>query len=65
MAEDSPCHYCTKKPCFIHDTCPDYQGWRAGRKQENAKRTEDSLMIDYICASVARTTRKKQRSNRR
>lgn len=64
MGEDSPCHYCTKRPCFIHDTCPDFLKFRARIDARNAKRAQDDHFIGYICSSIAKTTRKKQRSNR-
>lgn len=64
MGEDSPCHYCTTRPCFIHDTCEKFQRWRAGIDARNAKKAQDDQFIGYTCSSVARTTRKKQRSNR-
>ena len=62
---DSPCHYCKRRPCFIHDTCKDYLDYRAEIDKENAKRTEDNEIISYTCRSLVRTNKKKWRSNKR
>lgn len=62
---DSPCHYCTKRPCFIHDTCPEYQEFRAEIDKETAKRVKEDAIIGYTCRSLERVNKKKWRSNKR
>ena len=41
---DSPCHHCPKCPCKEHDTCREYQEYRA--EIDKIKKTED-LREDY------------------
>lgn len=62
---DSPCHYCTKRPCFVHDTCPDYLEFRAEIDKETAKRVKEDAIIGYTCRSLERVNKKKWRSKRK
>jgi hypothetical protein len=62
---DSPCHYCTKRPCFIHDTCPEYQEFRAELDKITAKRASVAMITDSVIRSFERVNRKKWRSNRK
>lgn len=58
--EDSPCHYCNKRPCYEHDTCEKYLEFRAiieARRKENIK---NAVMKDYVNRSIAKRLRKER-----
>lgn len=58
--EDSPCHYCDKRPCYEHDTCEKYLEFRAiieARRKENIK---NAVMKDYVNRSIAKRLRKER-----
>lgn len=62
---DSPCHYCTKRPCFIHDTYPEYQEFRAELDRITAKRASAAMITDSVIRSHERVQRKQRRSKRK
>ena len=58
--EDSPCHYCDKRPCYEHDTCERYLEFRA---RIEARRKEDlkfSVVRDYVNKSIDKRKRKER-----
>lgn len=62
---DSPCHYCTKRPCFEHDTCPEYQEFRAEMNQISANRAKNAMITDSVIRFHERVQRKQRRSKRK
>ncbi len=62
---DSPCHHCSKRPCFEHDTCPDYLKFREEINQETTRRAKEDALIGYICGSIERVKKKQRRSKRK
>lgn len=62
---DSPCHYCEKCPCKEHDTCKEYQDYRAEINQITAKRAKDAMITDSVIRSHERVQRKQRRSKRK
>ena len=62
---DSPCHYCEKCPCKEHDTCKDYQDYRAEINIITAKRASVAMITDSVIRSHERVQRKQRRSKRK
>ena len=56
---ESPCHHCTTRPCFNHDTCERYQGYRAKIRAANKKKEEFRAAVDATCIAVQRCKRKR------
>ena len=56
---ESPCHHCKKRPCFIHDTCPDYIDFRKAIDEANKKQNEMRATIDATCLAIRRCKRKR------
>jgi hypothetical protein len=42
----SPCHHCPKCPCKEHDTCREYQEYRAAINKINKRKTSDKVAKD-------------------
>ena len=55
---ESPCHYCTTRPCFQHDTCERYQRFREAIRVANKKKEEFRAAVDATCIAVRRCKRK-------
>ena len=56
---ESPCHHCTKRPCYDHDTCKEYQDFREATRAANKKREEFHAAVDATCIAVRRCKRKR------
>ena len=57
---DSPCHHCEKSPCKVHDTCKEYQKYRAELdkiRKENMKTYE---IKDYVNRAIDKRKRKER-----
>lgn len=57
---DSPCHHCTKRPCYDHDTCEDYRNYRAALDQKRKENFKTSQCKDYVYRSIAKRKRKER-----
>jgi hypothetical protein len=62
---ESPCHHCPKCPCKEHDTCKDYQDYRAELNKISAKRVTEGLITDSVIRSCERVQRKQRRCKRK
>lgn len=57
---DSPCHHCAKCPCKEHDTCGDYQEYRAELDRRRRENIINSHSKDYVYISIAKRLRKER-----
>lgn len=60
---ESPCHHCPKCPCKNHDTCREYQEYRAEINKINKQKTSDKVAKDMTIRGIERC--KKWRKNNR
>ena len=57
---DSPCHYCTKRPCFVHDTCPEYLDFRAKIARIKQEKAKSEHIINYTVKSIEKQKRRRK-----
>lgn len=59
--EDSPCHYCDKRPCYEHDTCEKYLKFRAKIEARRKESIKNAVIKDYVNRSIAKRIKKERR----
>lgn len=57
---DSPCHHCAKRPCYDHDTCKEYQDFRAEIDKRRKENMRNSQCKDYVYISIAKRKRRER-----
>lgn len=57
---ESPCHYCKKRPCYEHDTCKEYQDYRAEIARRRKEKDKNSHITDYTIKSIEKQKRRRK-----
>ena len=57
---DSPCHYCTKRPCYNHDTCKEYLEFRAKIDKRRKENIKIAVVKDYVNRSIDKRKRRER-----
>ena len=60
MTMDSPCHHCAKRPCYDHDTCGDYQEYRAAIEMRRKEKMKSYEIKDYVNRAIDKRKRKER-----
>lgn len=55
---ESPCHHCPKCPCKNHDTCKEYQDFRAEIARQRKEKDKSFHITDYTIRSVEKRKRR-------
>ena len=51
---ESPCHHCPKCPCKEHDTCGEYQKYRAAIDKMKKQKISDKMTKDMAIRGIER-----------
>ena len=57
---ESPCHHCERCPCKKHDTCKDYQEYRAVIDKLHKENMKTYDIKDYVNRSIDKRKRKER-----
>lgn len=60
---DSPCHHCPKCPCKEHDTCEEYQEYRAEINKIKKQRISERVVREMTLTGIARCKKWRNKKN--
>lgn len=60
---DSPCHHCPKCPCKEHDTCREYQEYRAKLDNIKKQKISERVVREMTFKGIARCKKWRNKKN--
>lgn len=65
MIDKCPCHGCTKRNTFCHNSCAKYKCWKEQFEERKKKiqeaKAKEKAIIDYECERRMKTIERKKR----